>query len=398
MLARIFTLTFIFLQSSVLSFAVVSADSSKNTKDPKHYFSTTLYFNWYSTPKRTLRPNKLNLTTYQYAQSSGGFYVPIITKDYQKKDSSAIPNLSVLLVGNYINAIPLIGGLQNNHVLSKTSLGLRFFYNNGYRNVWFISVGPQFTQDNKSKYSLVKHSTFLLVFNKTVSEKMSWRLGFTKTFLFGNRYHLPVIGFRYGRLDGFYMSLQFPRSVSFNFPLGRDFSASVYCKPMGGIYDFANIDTLYNGVDTSLLYNGNDSIILFGRKEFITGINLTYNPNRHFSIFISSGFTMGNTIAFSSNQNNPNKFQSIKPFFVQNIESSYYINFGMTFRFGKVKKVYNNYSMYDMMDLNNSFDPGDNNDNVGNSDIPKKGNLNTIRKIQSKDIEDLIDVEDIYNQ
>src|SRR3989304_2302336 len=101
MLARIFTLTFIFLQSSVLSFAVVSADSSKNTKGPKHYFSTTLYFNWYSTPKRTLRPNKLNLTTYQYAQSSGGFYVPIITKDYQKKDSSAIPNLSVLLVGNY---------------------------------------------------------------------------------------------------------------------------------------------------------------------------------------------------------------------------------------------------------------------------------------------------------
>ncbi|MEW6469257.1 MAG: hypothetical protein AB1458_10045 [Bacteroidota bacterium] len=398
-MTRALTLLLILIQSSAMSFAGISGDSSgsgEKHRPPRHYFSATIYSNYYYTPRRALGNNKLGLTSYQFTQSSTGFYVPLITRDYHRSDSTVLPNLSILLVGNYQASTPVFGGLQSEHRLTKTTVGFRFFYNNGKKNIWFVNIGPLFTQDSRSRFDPVKHSTFLLVFNRTESEKFSWRLGFTKTFIFGNKFHLPVIGLRFGRLDGTYFSIQFPRNMSINFPMGRQFSGSVYWKPMGGLYDFANVDSIKTSLDTTLLYNGRDSIVQFGRSEFIVGANITWSPSRFFSCFVSSGLTMANHISFASYQNNPNKFKTLKPFYFQSVRSSYFINAGITIRFGKVKKVYNNYTMYDMMDLNNTFDPGDNNDNIGNSDIPKPGDMNTIRKIQYKDVEDLLEIEDIY--
>ena len=52
--------------------------------------------------------------------------------------------------------------------------------------------------------------------------------------------------------------------------------------------------------------------------------------------------------------------------------------------------------MYDVFDLNNSCDPGDNNNTPTGTDIPRKGDLKDIKRIQYKDIEDLIKMDDMY--
>jgi hypothetical protein len=73
-----------------------------------------------------------------------------------------------------------------------------------------------------------------------------------------------------------------------------------------------------------------------------------------------------------------------------------FVNFGITWRFGKAKKSNGNYLMYDIMDLNNTMDPGDNNSGPGNNDIRNGTEKDEMKKVQYKDVSDLIDDTDLY--
>jgi len=326
------------------------------------------------------------LGSYKYSEINTGFYLPFFTRDYVRKDSVTISNLHLLFVGNFLTAKPVFSALSEQHHLYKVSLGLRMIHNNGKKNIWFYNGTPVTARDQYSSPS-TKYAS-ILVFNRTVSQKFSYRLGLTKTFIFGNRVRLPIIGFRVGPLDGIYMSMMLPRNISLNFPMGKKFTGSFYIKPLGGLYDFSNRDSIYSA---------NDDNIQFGRYEFLNGLRLDYNPNKNFSMFLSGGVTKYNAISFASVDFQTNKRGLIAPFYIQkNLSPSLFINWGVTLRFGKTKKVYNNMNMYDVFELNNTFDPGDNNDGPSNGNIPKKGDMKDIKKIQYKDVQDLIQLEDLY--
>lgn len=329
----------------------------------------------------------MQLGDYSFAQSSSGFYFPFLTRDYHK-DTNVIANLHMLVVGSFLKMMPHFDSIPEDHQLTKGSLGLRIMYNNGKKNVWFFNFAPCVSKDNQSDVVTNARFTSLIVFNRTVSRNFSYRIGFTRTFLFGNKYHLPVLGLRFGALDGVYLNVMFPRNISLNFPIGRKWDGSIYCKPFGGVYDFANTDSLYSG--------RNDSIIQFGRREYIAGAKFEYNAGKHFSFFLSSGLSMGNQVDFFSYTYNPKKFNILAPFYKADLPNSYFLNFGLTFRFGKVKKAYNNYTMYDLMDLNNTIDPGDVNDGPGNGSIPRNGNRTSVKDIQYKDVKDLLELDDNF--
>lgn len=367
-------------------------DSLKATpaRGPKHYISNCVYTNYYSNQKRDLNKSlQLNkqLNDYQYSEINTGFYIPFYTRDRYKKDSTVIASSHWLLVGNVLTAMPKFSGLQEQHKIYKTSLGVRYFYNNGKKNIWFFNATPLIAKDQYSTPDL-KYAS-MLVFNRTVSERFSYRLGITKTFLLGNRLHLPIIGLRIGRLDAAYVSIMFPRNISFNFPIGGKCTGSVFIKPIGGLYDFSNRDSIYSGTDQPQ--------ILFGRYEFLNGLRLDYNPNKNFSVFLSGGVTKYNAISFASVDFQTNDRGLIAPFYLRrNMQPSLFLNWGLTVRFGKTKKVYNNMNMYDLFELNNTFDPGDNNDGPSNGDIPRRAKEKDLKKIQYKDVQDLIQLEDLY--
>ena len=391
------TLLFIsFICIAFTGIAQKGADSIKtktNGREPKHYLYNTIYTEFYSTPSREISTtDPLKLGKYKFSQSNTGFYFPIKTRDIHR-DSVTIANLHTLLVGNFLKSTPHFDSLLEDHHLTRFSLGLRVMYNNGKKNVWFFNAAPCYTQDSRSNFKPDSKFTSMIIFNRTVSRNFSYRVGFTRTFIFGNKYHLPVLGVRIGPLDGVYASIQFPRSVSLNFPIGQKLYGSLYCKPFGGVYNFANTDTFANGGN---LYLGRDSLIQFGRREYIGGFRLDYNPCKNFSLFASGGFSAYNKVAFFSHSFNPDKkkIDILQPFYVGSLSDSYFINVGMTWRFGKVKKAYNNYTMYDLIDMNNSIDPGDVNDGPGNGALPSNGNRTSVKDIQYKDVKDLLELDD----
>lgn len=361
-------------------------DSLKTIKPARHYFKTTIYSDFYGTGQRELDGKNFvsnKLKTYQVNQFALGFNTPVFTKDFYKKDSTRISNLHLLLTGSYASVSPNFEGVKTKHRLSKTSIGIRAIYNNGKKGIFYVELTPFMTQDNRYQYTQKYRFASIFLYNCTVNKFFSFRLGYTRSFIFGNRYHLPYIGFRVGRMDGVNFSVQFPRSITFNVPIGKYVKTSLYTKPQGGLYSFANVDSIY--------YLNSDKSINFGRYEFIGGLRLDIYPANCFNFYLSAGLTTRNYIGFYSETFNRRNRGTYNAFYKEKIDRSAYINFGLVFKFGRVKSIYNNYKLYDAQDLNNK--DADNISN-GNSQIPAKERK--MKKVKPSEVQDLIETQDFY--
>jgi hypothetical protein len=227
---------------------------TKKYKEPKHFFSNTVFLDYYYKPQSDLQtppPKKepdtgrigKKLGDYGVAQSSISFYAPLLTINKYNRDSSVNSNFHLLLSGNAIYLQPLFSGISK-HTLAKYGLGIRAIYNTGKKSIFFIESSPFMTQDitagSNDKGTLRMSGTLLWSFSPV--NNFNFRLGATKSFLWGNRFYLPFIGVRFGRVDGVNLSVQFPRNISFNVPLGNVFRLSLYSKPQGGVFNFSNRD------------------------------------------------------------------------------------------------------------------------------------------------------------
>lgn len=364
----------------------VDKDSLKTARPARHYFKTTIYTDFYGTGNRNLSGKTFvsdKLKTYRNNQFTLGFNAPVFTRDFYRKDSTRIANLHLLLTGSYTAIAPEFEGIKTNHRLSKTSIGLRAIYNTGRKSIFYVELTPFTTLDNGYRYTQKYRFATTVLYNCTVNPYFSFRVGFTRSFIFGNRNRLPYIGIRVGRMDGVNFSVQFPRSIALNVPVGRYVKTSLYTKPLGGLYSFANVDSLY--------YLNNDQSINFGRYEFIGGLRVDVLPLNFFNFYISAGFTTQNYIGFYSETFNRRNRGTLDPFYKEKINNSMYVNFGLVFKFGRAKSIYNNYNLYDAQDLNNKDADNINN---GNSQIPaihKK-----MKSARPSDVQDLIDTQDFY--
>jgi hypothetical protein len=199
---------------------------------------------------------------------------------------------------------------------------------------------------------------------------------------------MPYIGLRLGQLDKVNMSIQFPRSFSLNIPLGKYVRTSIFAKPQGGLFAFANTDSLKIGDIT------NNDKLYFGRNEFLSGWRVDVLPTKFLNFYLSSGLTTSNIISFTAPATAKNSTSPYKDYYRQKIKPSIFINFGLTLRFGKTKSIYNNYQLYNAIDMNNGIDSGDNGVNPGNGNVPvlpKKININN-----PDEVLDLIEAQDLY--
>lgn len=374
---------FVVLSAKLLAY---NKDSLKIVKPPKHYFKTVFNIDYYTTGKRDLTKENYvdkKLKSYQVNQFAFGFNAPLFTKDFYKKDSTQISNFHLLLAGSYVSMTPRFGGLTTQHHLSKTTIGLRAIYNTGKKSILFFEGAPFVTKDNGYRYTRASRFASSIIYNYTLNQYFSFRVGYTRSFVFGNRNHLPYLGIRVGKLDGVNLSVQFPRSITFNVPIGKYIKTSLYTKPQGGLYTMANTDTIY--------YLNNDRRVNFGRYEFLSGLRLDVLPSSFFNFYVSTGLTAQNYIGFYSDSYNRKNRDSYKAFYVEHIPSSIFMNFGLVFKFGKTKSSYNNYNLYDVQDLNNK---DIDNINKGNSQIPAKERK--IKNVKPSEVQDLIEVSDLY--
>jgi len=383
--SAVLTLCFVIIFTRLLAF---DKDSTKTIRPPKHYFHSTLYTDIYSTGTRTLDTvNTISrkLKSFQLTQVSLGFNVPFVTKDIYNKDSTRISNLHLLLSGGYSMINLNFGGISR-HQLSKTYMGARGFYNNGKKSIFFLEVSPFVTRDNGHSYTRIYRLATTLLYNYAANDYFSFRIGFTRSFLWGNRFNLPYIGIRVGKLDKVNFSVQFPRGVTFSFPLGKHVRGGIYTRPQGGLYSFANTDSIQVG-DFS-----NNKKLFFGRNEFLSGLRIDLLASRYFNAYLSTGFTTRNYISFSSQAKEKSKYSPYPNYYKQNIKGSIFLNMGVVFRFGKTRSIYNSRQLYNAIDMNN--DIGDNGIHPGNGNIPlpeKKIKINN-----TDDVLDLIESQDLY--
>ena len=354
-----------FVLIATRSFALPN-DTTKQIKLPKHYFSKTVYVDYYAPEKRTLdTANAISrkLKTYKISQFTIGYNVPIVTKDFYNKDSTRISNIHFLLCGSYSKIDLNFEGISTHH-FTNLCVGLRSIYNNGKKSIFFVEVSPFVTADRGYRTTRTYRLSTTVLYDLAANDNLSFRFGFSRSYLFGNLFNLPYLGIRIGRLDRVYFSAQFPRSVSLNVPVGSFVRGSIYAKPQGGFYTFGNGDSLQLGLTNE------HQRMYFGRSEYLTGIRFDVFPSKHFTFYLSGGLTSLNSIEFFPANRNPNVFNSYKNYYAENIDAAVFINLGLVYRFGKTKSIYNNLQMYDAFDLNNQLDPGDNNENIGNGNIP----------------------------
>lgn len=395
----------LFLLAIVLSPALLHATAGdslfqrqlKTTKqrEVRNYIRPTVYLNTFTAGDREIKGPQTVLNNrlgkYSFIQSNLGFYTPLYTKTkFSGKDSIDVNTFHLLMTVNMLGDQPRFSGLDKQHKLYKVGLGVRAIYGFGSQFILFADLSPYAIGDKYDKQQTQRlRLASTIVFNFMYSPKLSFRVGATRTFLWGNRNYLPMFGFRVGRLDGkCYFSFQFPRHISVNFQPGPKFSWSIYTRAYGGLYNISNGDSLYNGLD---------SVIQFGQRGLANGVRFDFRPHPSFAFFVSSGLAVQNHIWFYSySYNVQNGERPFAHFYDGKPEPTLFLHFGITVRFGQAKKSQGNYLMYDIFDLNNTMDPGDNNDGPGNSDIRNGTGKKEMQKVQYQDVSDLIQEADLY--
>lgn len=366
-----------------------AAFDSLKIKLPKHYFKTVIIVDGYSKANQNLIDTNdfvgRRLKSYGVKQFNASFYTPLYTETTEIKEKGITKNTHLLLTGNFMLLQPLFGGISQ-HNLVKAGMGLRVIFNSGKKGVWFVDASPFITKDitYTSKGYIRMAST--IVYSHNVNEKFNWRIGATKSFLWGNKYYWPFVGFRVGKLDKVNLSVQFPRSINLNIPVGPKLSLSAYTRPQGGMYNFSNHDSLY--------YIGNDATFHYTRYELNTGFRADVRVNNNFNFYASAGISSKNNVTFYSETGNKSrpKLPYKNYFFAETLKPTVFINAGLVFKFGKTRSFYNNRNMYDVIDLNNSIDVGDNNGSAGNPQLPIAPKSK--KDVNLSSIQDLIDYND----
>jgi hypothetical protein len=387
----------IMVLSLTLNDSFFAQTEKKKKKEPKHFFNTTFFFDYYHKPEVDLDTTRSGvgkkLQSYGVTQSSISFYSPLLTINKYNRDSTVNSNFHLLIAGTAYWLQPHFKGITQ-HTLAKYGLGIRAIYNTGKKSIFFVESSPFVTSD--ITYGGGENTWRMagtLLWSYSFNPHFNFRLGATKSFLWGNRYYLPFVGIRIGRVDRFNFSVQFPRNISLNVPMGPVVRMSLYSKPQGGVFNFSNKDTLYNKQKYSSVTNSSEKNIHFGRFELLTGLRVDVVPLRWLSLYFASGFSTRNGISFYSNNFNKNQKGAYGDFYAASPRNTIFVNFGMTIRFGKTKSYYNNQNIYEAIDLNNTLDPGENNTGPGNINIPIE-KRKMPKQLKTSEIQDLIDAND----
>ena len=394
----IFISTFLLFQFEIKAQA---AYDSLNLKKAKHYFKTTIFLDSYSKanqkfPKqKTTKPSNdsiidARLGSFGLKQFNIGFYTPLYTRTYYYQDSTVYSNTHYLLTGNFLSIQPQFDSVNKVHTLLKYGLGFRIIQNSGKKGVWFIDIQPFTTTDvttsTPNGYFRMANS---FIYSHNYSSKFNMRLGITKSFMWGNRYYLPYLGFRWGKLDGVNFSIQIPKNISLNIPINDKIRISVFTKPQGGMYSFLNNDSLYYFRPEVKSFN-------FTHYEILGGIRLDFALGKYFSGYVDAGSSTRSNITFYSTETSTKRRRNVPYkvyFYERSLSPTGFLNFGLVWRFGKTKSYFNDKNMYDVFDINNVNSPGDVNSGPGNMEIPIKKGIKQ-SKLNLEDIQDLIDITD----
>lgn len=390
----------------IFTFSNIFSQNEALPKTVRRYIRPSISLDYYGTTSKGIynyrllnfqrlrtRRNANDEIDYSFRMVNFNFTLPLFTKTWENPESMIRPTFHFILNGNAISALPNFSEIEDKHRLTKVGLGLRAIYSDGKKSTFFVNFSPFFSQDQTTIRNPTLRVSALLVYNYTFSQKFSFRVGLSKSYMLAELgYFLPVLGFRYGKLDGVYFSFNIPRNVSINFPLLKNkLYASVYTKPIGGIFNYDNSDNSLAELNENASKERIGTNIQYRFYEILTGFLVEYKPNSNFTMFASLGFSTDRTIGFASDENRKFRHKSVA---ILKVRPTVFLNIGATITFGQAKKTYNNSLLEDAFYLNQTFDAADM--NTGNRDlrIDKNTANDSPKTIKSSDI-DYKDIKDL---
>jgi hypothetical protein len=338
----------------------------------------SIYFNHYATPQRRHVSKKKE---YTFAQDNIGFFVPVYTSSWFKRDSVSIASLHVLAVADFVSYRPQVTFAYESFRVARFSMGGRMFYSDGHKSILYIGLNPFTSKDLRGRNQNLTSMTGAIIYSRTVSRTFAYRLGVSNSYTFGVLLPLPVAGIRIGALDQVHLSIQFPKNVAFNIPVGKKTMFSIFAKSMGGLYNISMQDTFLSAATTHR--------VRLARYELTQGGQINVRLSNHFSFYVGTGLSTRRRVNFSYRNVDTKNWE----FSRHRIPPALFLSFGLCIRLGRTKQVYNDAQMYNLFELNTINGVGQKDTGTNDNDIPanfEKYKIENINKVKYKDVEDLI--------
>jgi hypothetical protein len=357
-----------------------NADADSSLPLPKHFIKPIVFTNYFSTPYRGIE-NKPGQGIRISDIAMGGVF-PIATQVKWSDDYTRMKSTHLLLSASVSGSRMDAPYTQQPVWLRRPVFGARLIYNDGLKSTWFFSVSP-FAATDGSRQRAGRFSS-MLVYNKTINENLSLRLGYWRTYAFGQRRNLPILGVRLGKLDDLHISIQFPRSIQVNYPMNHHFGISVFRKPQGSLYTLKNTDAEFGE---------KGEFVFLARREFLTGVQMNYNPFNNLSLQAAFGIASG-TFVRSTELNASRFFQNNSAFSNDRAKPAPFIQAGLVLSFGKSKSIGGNVQLYEVIDFHTQFGNDDNQSLQNNQQIQQLKRTSEKTNLRFSDIQDLISESD----
>jgi hypothetical protein len=381
----------LWLQNALFAVAFKN-DSISSAEEPRHYIRPTVYMNNMGQRNRQFKSNASE--NFGFSQGTIGFVFPMYT--HASKDSLGMPKNVLQVAGNasILTARPRFSMIEGDKRITRTGFAANLIYSIGQKHTLFFSFNPFIAEDRTALTSNpALRYTWLVIYNGTVNEKFSYRLGWARSFILGGLPRVPIIGFRIGRYDRIHFNFQYPRYFSLDVPFAQRFQMSFFHRFTGGIYGMRDVD--FKGVTY-------DDVIL-RRAEQLTGFELSVQASSRFSFFLNIGavsksrMTLNDVQSKIINRNNRYILRSDYGSLTNaTLERAGFLGFGLQVSFGKAKKSFNNQAINDALDMNRHYGSGDNNDQGLQADRPMIPKDAKLRGVQMKDVEELVNESDLY--
>ena len=223
---------------------------------------TQLSIDYKTLPTRSIKQPDSN---YKYTSHEFGMnaFVPVYSKQFEhaeQKNNLGIFVTPTLRFSNFnLSYLP-------SRIFINAGFGLGTYYHFKQKNTLTTLLQAQVNEDEFTINNALLRYGGILVYTRKSSERFSYYLGATYTYVFGDGYLLPIIGARFKMGKTSQLMIALPYHINFTHRFNSTLRLSVSLKPNGGINRYQN----------RYAFNTNDEVLMMRRRSLVLGTSLYY--------------------------------------------------------------------------------------------------------------------------
>jgi len=327
------------MRRTALLFIIVFQSARLFAQDIDQAFQKSkIAIGYYSEPKKNFSDSA---GKYSFKQIFIRGSVPFFSKSYKNDELLKSKYIRLAWDAGAAFGFPDISFVNTPHQLNYFMTGLSGFYFNGAKSIWMGSLHTSVSEDNFSLSDPLFRFTGDAIYVHKSSKVFDYHIGIAYTYLFGNAYVLPVLGFRYHFNEKWKVLVTLPFRSSLTYRPNKSNDWEFFIAPAGSQSGFAT-----NG----LIDTAKNFVLRMRKQQYQTGVGWKFNKKPAVSFDLKAGLLLGRKLTFIDDQNNILSKTGIR--------NSGFISAAITYKFGKHSGNKSEKSQISD-DLPDNFDPND---------------------------------------